>query len=457
MRKSYLIFLIWIGIWVLIGWEGYALGFHDSSRVAKAVAANQGSQQTETQLPDLGQPGSPLLMEKVVAFALANNPQIAAAEERWRAALNRPAVVSALPNPAFGVSYFAEEMETRNGPLRGGITLSQKLPWFGKLDTKSRIAESEANVFKERHESTRLEIIAKVKQVYFELYWITRAIAITKSNIDLMKQFEKVAQAMYVAGEVSQQDVLKAQVEISNLQNELDTFVEMKTTAAARLNALLGRPIEAPLGEPERFEFRRFTTELENLYNLARELSPRLRLHQQLIKRAEQQSKLARLDYYPDFTLGVQYQNIAFGAPMAPHEGQDAWAVMVSMSLPIWWGKTKAGVNEAEMKASSERFAYTDTENMVLMNVKDTYFRLKTAERQVALYRDSIIPRAEQALRVSEKGYRAGQVDFLNLIDSQRMLLHFQFAHERALTDFQQNLAKLEEIVGGKLPAEKSQ
>ncbi|MFB0519393.1 MAG: TolC family protein, partial [Acidobacteriota bacterium] len=195
----------------------------------------------------------------------------------------------------------------------------------------------------------------------------------------------------------------------------------------------------------------------ESLYKLARELSPGLRSHQQLINKAEQASKLARLDYYPDFTLGVQYQDVGLGAPMAPQEGQNTWAVMVSMSLPIWWSKTKAGVNEAEMKESSERFAYTDTENMTLMNVKDTYFRLKTAERQVALYRDSILPRTEQALRVSEEGYRADQVDFLNLIDSQRMLLHFQLAYERALTDLQQNLARLEEIVGGKLPGEKSQ
>jgi len=275
--------------------------------------------------------------------------------------------------------------------------------------------------------------------------------------MDLMKQFEKVALAMYATGKVSQQDVLKAQVEILNLQNDLDTLIEMKSTVEARLNTLLGRPLNAPLGEPEKFVFKRFTADLESLYKLARESSPGLKLHQQLIMRAEQASKLARLDYYPDFTLGVQYQDIGLGAPMAPHEGQNAWSVMVSMSLPIWWSKTKAGVNEAEMKASSERFSYTDTENMLLMNVKDTYFRLKTAERQVALYRDSIIPRAEQALRVSEEGYRAGQVDFLNLIDSQRILLHFQLAYERALTDFYQNLAKLEEAVGGKLPTEKSQ
>ncbi|NIM04557.1 MAG: TolC family protein, partial [Armatimonadetes bacterium] len=235
--------------------------------------------------------------------------------------------------------------------------LSQKLPWLGKLRASSKIAQSEADVFKERFESTRLEVISKVKQAYFELYWITKAIAITRSNVDLMKQLEKVALVKYATGRVPQQDLLKAQVEISKLQNDLDTFTEMRTTAESKLNALLGRPPAAPLGAPEEIEFERLTLDLDSLYRMARESSPDLRLHQRRIEKAEREVGLAKLDYYPDFTLGVQYQDIGSGAPMAPNEGRDAWSAKFSINLPLWWGKRQAGVNEAKTRAVSEQFA----------------------------------------------------------------------------------------------------
>jgi len=423
---------------------------------AELISTDKESHNADRQLPDLGDVDSPLSLEKTLAFALANNPQIAAGRARWNASLNRPGVVSALPDPTVGVTYSVEEIETRNGPLRGGIMLSQKLPWLGKLRAKSKIAQSEAAAFKERFESTRREVISKVKQAYFELHWITKAIAITNSNVALMKQLEKVAQIKYATGKVPQQDVLKAQVEISKLQNDLETFIELKTTAEAKLNALLGRPAAAPLGEPEEIEFERFTLELDSLYGLARELSPDLRLRQRLIERAERELRLARLDYLPDFALGVQYQDIGRGAPMAPEEGLDAWSVTFSMNLPIWWGKRRAGVKEAETKAQSERFAFDNRENMLLFEIKDRYFRINTAQRQITLYEESLIPRAEQSLRVSEESYKAEKTDFLNLIDSQRMLLHFQLAHERALTDFQQSLARLEEAVGANLSENES-
>ena len=456
MKRFHLTVVILVTALALIGSTGLGAQSYDDSSAASTISSEVVGQNKKSQLPELGKAGSPLLLEETIAFALAKNPQIAAARSRWEAALSRPKVVSSLPDPAVGVTYFGEQIETRNGPIRGGITLSQRFPWLGKLKTKSKIAQSKAGVFEERYESTRLVVTSRVKQTYFELYWITKAIVITRSNVGLLKQLEKVAQIKYATGKVPQQDVLKAQVEISKLQNDLDTFVEMKTTVEAKLNALLGRRPGAPLGDPEGIEFERLTLDLDSLYKLAKASSPKLSLHRQLIEKAEGELKLAKLDYFPDFAMGVQYQQIDLGAPMAPQEGLDAWSVMFSMSLPIWWGKKRAGVSEAETKTLSERFAYSDRENMLLFEVKDSYFRINTAQRQIILYKESLIPRAGQSLRVSEESYKADKTDFLNLIDSQRMLLHFQLAYERALADFQQNLAGLEEIVGAKLPESKS-
>jgi outer membrane protein TolC len=408
-------------------------------------------QEVYRKLPQPDKRRAKLRLKDAVACALANNQRIAKVYEMWLSAKNKPVVVSAYPDPVFGISYPVENIQTKNGPLRLTSTLSQRFPWFGELETRKSVAQTQADALGQRYRDVQLDVISKVKQVYFELCWVNRAIEITKSNIKLLRQFEKVAQTMLQAGSVSQQDVLKVQVEVLKLQNDLETFADLKTAVIAKLNALLNQPVNTYPGEPEFPEFKEFKMGLEELYKIAVESSPRLRFHRLLIKKEQEGVKLASLDYYPDFTLGIQYHSIGSGGSMSEDRGQDAWGIMLSINLPLWYGKLNASVKEARRKMFSERFAYRDVLNNLFSDIKDAYTKVRIAQSQVQLYRESILPRARQTVKVCEQDYISGKGRFIDLIDSQRMLLNFQLAYERAITDFYQSLAKLEELVGKKI------
>jgi outer membrane protein TolC len=133
-------------------------------------------------------------------------------------------------------------------------------------------------------------------------------------------------------------------------------------------------------------------------------------------------------------------------------ESRDSYTGTLSMNIPIFQKRKRdAGVREANARLKSSEKAYKNMENMTLFGVKDYHFKVQTAERTGKLYRDSIIPQAEQSLKAAEIGYQAGKVDFLNLIDSQRVLLDFNLAFYRAVADFGINIAELERVVGVEL------
>jgi outer membrane protein TolC len=278
-------------------------------------------------------------------------------------------------------------------------------------------------------------------------------------HILLLRRFAKIAETKYATGKATQQDVLKAQVEFSKIVNELITLEQLKETAMARINTLLNRHPEMPLGTPEKINITELTVSLDDLYQKAKKISPALGIFKYKIERDKAAYKLAKKQYFPDFTFGLNYTLIddmpssVLSSPIG--EGRDSYTGTLSINIPIFQKrKHDAGVREANANLKSSEKVYRNIENMTLFGVKDFHFKVQTAERLVKLYRDSIIPQAEQSLKAAEIGYQAGQVDFLNLIDSQRVLLDFNLAYYRSVADFGVNISELERVVGVELSRE---
>ncbi len=392
----------------------------------------------------------------IIDEALRANPGLEAAKLRWSASTERILQEMALDDPVLGFTYFGEQVQTRVGEKQAGIMASQKVPFFGKLRLKGEVAKNEAKVYGEKHRTLERVIIAKAKSAFYELYWVYKSINISEENKELLQRFVKIAEVKYSTGKATQQDVLKAQVELSKIVNELITLEQLKKTAIARINTLLNRHPDAPLGAPEEVNITELTVSLKELYGKAKEISPDLSLMKYRIERDKAAYKLARKQYYPDFTFGLNYtfiNDLPSDVMLSPTgEDRDSYTGTLSINVPIFQKrKYDAGVREANAKLKSSEMAYKNMENMTLFGVKDYHFKVQTAERLVKLYRNSIIPQAEQSLKAAEIGYKAGNVDFLNLIDSQRVLLDFKLAFYRAVADFGVNLAGLERVVGVEL------
>ena len=338
------------------------------------------------------------------------------------------------------------------------------MPVPEKLDLAGRVALEETRMALGQLQETRLRVIAGVKRAYFQLYVLDKSTEITRDNQDLLRGLIDVARAQVAAGRRSQDDVLRAQVELSNLEAELISLRQRRVTAGARLNELLNRTTTTPIATPEDYDVRRAELSVEDLFVKALAMNPALEQLQRQIERDRQSVELARLAYWPDFTLGFEWIQMdpwaAFKAPINPatgrrpvtsqmsEDGSDSWAITLGFNLPIWSHKIEAGIEEARRKLSASQHRYVSARNKVYFQVEDALERVRAEQELAALFKDTIIPQARQTYQVSQASYMAGTSDFLDVIDNWRKWLVFTIQYHRFLGELERSVADLEQAVG---------
>jgi len=343
-------------------------------------------------------------------------------------------------------------LQTAAGMIGGAIGASQKIPFPGKLTAKGRIVEQSVRMAFDRLADVRISTIAQVKKAYYDYYLADVSIAITRDSQSLLRQIRDVAAARYRAGAATQQDVLRAEVELYNLTNELITLEQQRSTAAALLNALMDRNVEASLPPPAPFDLARVDWKMPHPMAEAVEKSPKLaRLRNQILRDLEA-VKLARLDYFPDVTAGATYSFISSSGVSPVASGNDAWNLGFGINLPIWWRKQRAQVLEGNAQILASVEEYRDLRNMIFFELEDSIVKIDTQYRQAILFRDLIVPRAWQAVEASTSSYRAGALEFTALIENWRKWLDFALAYHRSLAGVEQRFADLEQLVGIALP-----
>ncbi len=389
-----------------------------------------------------------------LAYAAINNPGLEAEFNRFKAAIERVPQVSAFPDPRFTYRYYIREVETRVGPQRQSFELAQKFPWFGKLQLRGDAAMEAANAARQRFEARKLKLFYRVKEVYYEYYYLWRAIATIRENRDLVKHFEAVARTRYKVAEASHSDVIRAQVELGKLEDRLRSLEDFAEPIVARLNAALNRPAGAPIPWPQSMETSVVSITDEQLLGLLVGHNPELKGLDFDIASRQYRIDLAAKDYFPDVTLGGNYIDTgnSIGTMSPSDDGKDAIIAMVSVNLPIWWDKLAAGVREARHRHLDAVHRKADRANVLSADLKLASYRFRDAERKIDLFGDTLLPKARQSIKATEASYRAGRGTFLDLIDAQRVFLEFQLAHERALADRMQRLAELEMLIGTEIP-----
>ena len=396
-------------------------------------------------------PGKRAVLSELIQEALDQNPQIKAAQKEWEAALEKIPQVKSLPDPMFSYSYFGKSIETRLGPQRNKISLSQKLPFFGKLAIKGEIARRGSSISAEKFNAVRADITLKVKKAFYSLFWFDRAIKISQEEKDVLKRLARIAGTKYETGGASQQDILKAQLEISKISDKLLILNQGRRAVVAELNSRLNRPPDYPVGEAETFQIPELRVDLEQLYAWAREMRPELRKAQFQIEENEENLRLAKKNYFPDLNIMVDYIDIGGGTTTHTLDGRNSWMASIGINIPLWRKKLHAAKTEAALKIKASEDYYKNVENETTSRINELFFEIKTAQEQVDLYKYSLLPQAEQSLKASEVGYLAGKVDFLNLLDSERMILMIKNGYFKVLSDLGKSLTQLERVVGKQL------
>jgi len=424
--------------------------FEDLAAAREAPYVSEDHTATPFDLPALHEEST---LADYLAYAALNNPGLEAAFNRWKAALERVPQVRSLPDPRFNYGYFIREVETRVGPQRHKVGLSQMFPWFGKLELRGDVALEAANAERQRYEAAKLDLFYQVKRAYYEYYYLGRAIAVTEENIQLVTYLEAVARTKYAAGAPTHAAVIKAQVELGRLEDQLRTLRDLVQPVTAELNAALNRPSGAPLPIPKSIAEEGVSISDEQLFAWLKERNPQLKAIDSMAAKEKAAVDLAKKNYFPDITVGVDYiETDSALMPGTRDSGKDPVVGMISVNLPIWRDKYRAAEREAKARYEASLSERSDRENTLVARLQMALYGFRDAERKIALYRDALIPKAEQSLNVTQQAYETGRADFLDLIDAQRVLLDFELSYERALANRAQRLAEIEMLVGREIP-----
>ena len=388
-----------------------------------------------------------LMLPALIQEALARNPELQATRKQWEAATNRITQVRSLDDPTLFVELF-------NAPKTFNVTqtqnsifgLSQSFPFPGKLALKGEIASRSAEMTEQSVRAKERELIARLKQVYYDLFLADKAIQIHHEQINLLKQFFEIANAKFRAGKGTQVDVLKAQVELSVLHEKLPVLEQRQQTAQAMLNTLLDRDPRFPLASPQPPHEGRFDLDLEDLYRMAATARPELKAAELALQRNEQSYALAQRQYYPDFNVSFRrFQN---------YQADDGFGAYVAMSIPFSpWTKPKydAAAQEAAAASAAARANLHTLENMTRFQIRDLLARVRASWEVAVLYRTTVLPQAELGVEAARIGYQVGKTNFLDLLDADRAWRGFQLEYYRALVEREHRLAELEQVIGSDL------
>ncbi len=378
-----------------------------------------------------------LKLQPLIDEAFQRNPEIQAAKQRWEAAQSVPSQAKSLPDPIIGLAYRGPDIMRE-----GRLALQQEFPFPGKLDLRGEVAAKGAERVGEIYEGIKLRVIAQLKEAYFSLHFIHKSIDIVSKNIKILEEFEKTAEARYKVGKGIQQDLFRAQVELSRELEQLTTLNQEKETLHADINRILNRPPAAPLGAPEEPKLTPLLFTLDELNDYATKNSPIIKAQGKAIEQGQSAVDLANREYYPDFFVGL-------GAMQSfrSDSQQDAFG-MLGIKVPLYYAtKQRYGVKESLSILESARKEHRTATQDVLFRVKDNFVRAKRAERLVKLLGKAIIPQAALALESSIAGYAVGKVDFLSMLDNLLRLQRDEIDLHRERVAHEIAIAKLEEVV----------
>lgn len=389
---------------------------------------------------------------------LARNPDLAAARARARAAEQEAPQARSLPDPMAGLTAFLLTPETRVGPQRAMVALSQRFPWFGKLGLREQAALYAAAAARADVAARELTLVTETRRLAYELAFLDAWDEILGTDRAILERYEELARTRYAAGIGLEQAVVKLQAELTKVDTRKLQLADRRAETTSALNALRDRsPVAEPpeIALPEAVEpSSGFEGRLARLEDRAAARRPELARAEAEVSRAGTQVELAKKDHRPDVTLGLTYtlvgerQDAPGRAMPPPDNGQDVIGLTASINLPVYRDRLDAAVEQAarrETAAREERRAVTTSIDRSLGELAQ---RLVLTYRELRLFEDVLGIQAEESLSSAEAAYSAGSAGALDLLDAERVLLDVRTSTARARADYAITLARLQGAVG---------
>jgi len=387
-----------------------------------------------------------LKLQDLIDEALHNNHDLILSNLKVNTSKYKIPQVGSLPDPMVMFGYQNEGWDRYTyGEMEGSqwmYSASQMFPFPGKRSLKEEMATRDSESLRAMYDSMKLATIARIKELYYDLFLTHKSIDLIKDKAALFLKIEDAALARYSSGMTTQQEVLMAQTEKYMLLEKEEMLKQKQQSIEAMLNTAIGRDVNSPLGKPLEPVYILYKDDMEKLLKLAYENSPEIKVREKMIAAAEVKVRMAEKEYYPDFTIAgtVFERKGAF---------QDMWSLTTTVNIPLFYRtKQKMGVLEAESALSEARHELEAVKFMLSSGIRDNYSMAKTTERLMELYRDGVIPKARQDFELAISGYVTGKVEAITVISRLKALIDYETLYWGQFVERQKAIARLESLAG---------
>ena len=392
------------------------------------------------------QAAPPLSLAKLVQEATERNPEILAARRAVEAKRARIPQAGAWPDPTVSLSYGGNALPPftvmRADPSSARQVMAEQIiPYPGKTRLRTEIASRDADAETLAYEAVARRVAAEVKQVYFDLAYIDRSLAILQKDREALEGFEKVTEIRYSVGKAAQQDVLRAQLEVTRLSQRATMLNQQRHTLEAQLNSLRNVSLDSPIGAPAVVQPSPFVYTPEQLQEAAQANYPVLKQRRTMVDQNRLSVDLARKEVRPDFSVGYTYMQ-RDGLP-------DMYGITLSTSLPLFrHRKQDMAIAEAAANLESARQMQANELTVLRYQVQQAFLEVQATEQLLKLYSQGIAPQSSLTLESSITSYETGGVDFLNVLSNFQAVIDAELDYHLQVTNHEKALARLEEVTG---------
>lgn len=379
--------------------------------------------------------------------AAENNVGLKAAFNKYMAALQKVDATGVLPDPKLAFGYFISPVETRVGPQESKISITQMFPWFGKLNYEKKVAAEIAKARYQEFVEARNQLFLNVKTLWFQYYDLEQKIRITQEHLKILESDKALATVRYSSGMVSMTDVLRAEMEISELKEKVSYYIDSRDPLNAKFNQLLnaqGRTMTVP----DSLSLNEIETTISSTLDSVMKNNPVLQKFVHQSQSLQNQLMVAKKSGFPDFSLSLDYVILGKRNDMEVlNNGQDAIMPMVGINIPIHQKKYKAMQQEVKYNMQTVNNTTDNTRNMLQSRLATAFRDYNDAQRRIKLNQNQMLL-AQQSLNILTASYSSAGQNFEEVLRMERKWLNYELELQKAYTDQNIAVAEINYLVG---------
>lgn len=378
--------------------------------------------------------------------ALKNSPEISASLSRIEAAKYRVPQAGSLPDPQVSFGYQNEGFDRYTyGEEQGSqwmFSASQQFLFPGKRTLKRDMVSRDVESLEAMHAVLRLKTIARVKELYFDLFLAYKNIELLQDKRTVFTGIEELSLTRYASGKATQQEVLMAQTEKYMLLEKEEMVKQKIQSLCAMLAAVLGRQSSEIAIKPEEPVYQEYPLNADEAVAAALQHSPEIKYRNKMIEAAEIKHTMAKKEYWPDFAISAGYFNRA-------KDFKDMWNATATINIPLYFStKQTPAVSEAKVTVKQLTQEQEATKLMIAAAVRDNYSMLRSTEKLMDIYKKGLIPKNRQDTEQALINYNNGQGEAAAVISRMKTLLDYETLYWNQFAERQKAIARLQAIVG---------